>query len=503
MTRKMPKRDLYSILGIDADATSVQIRDAYVARARIMHPDRFDRVHQYEDWKKANEMLSELNEAYDILEDPETRSEYDRSRKIRFSLKEQNSESCNQTASSSPNTVDLNEFAPGSANFGDLPIYTQQRLVDRQNGRIPDQLRIKAKSITWNYLFMVILLCWFGYIFANVNGGKWTIMTLAVYSLNTVITGFLIGYNLTVIIQWITSTLKPSFYITPIYFIRTGYDTVTFTPIWSLKHISTNQDYRYGFYRISEILFKFEGYKDQIRLFSKNKIEEVFDRIRTYDARMRKQFTVSNYDYFHVHDDFPHVIRSNVAHAGNTHKNRQVIIYALSIVVCLGGLIAAVILNGNVSQKWFKHSSEAYPISNRSVQKPLAPEQPLPTTGIVHQRIAERRVAPFQITAAEGNHYLLKLVDLYDGEEALSIFVRGGSKIEIDVPVGLYEVRYASGKVWYGYNYLFGPETVYSKADKTFRFEISDNQTQGYSITLQQVFMEGNLREQHIKPEEF
>ena len=37
-------------------------------------------------------------------------------------------------------------------------------------------------------------------------------------------------------------------------------------------------------------------------------------------------------------------------------------------------------------------------------------------------------------------------------------------QLELKVPLGTFEIRYASGKQWYGYNYLFGDDTSYSKA---------------------------------------
>ncbi|HEX2967429.1 MAG TPA: J domain-containing protein [Syntrophorhabdaceae bacterium] len=499
----MPKRDLYSILGLDIEATDEQIRDAYVARARVMHPDRFDRQRQYQDWKKANEMLSELNEAYTILKDPESKREYDKSRNTLFAIKENPGTRAEKVYAES-GSVDLNEFAPGWAAFGDLPMYTRQRLLDRQNDRMPEQFRLQIKSIYWNYFFMLILLCWFGYIFANVNTGKWTIAILAIYSINTIITGFLIGYNVNIIIQWITSTLKPFFYITPLYFIRTGFDTVSFTPIWNLKHISTNRHYKYGVYRTSEILLTFEGYGDKLRLASANKVEAVFDHVRTYDARFRKQFTVNNRDYFNAHDDFARVIRTNRPAGGQIQKSSQTTVYLLSVAICFGGLIAAVILNGSLSQKWFEHvlPQTNDNASSRTATKQLIPEQPVPETGVIHKQTTDKPSAPFRIIANEGNHHLLKLIDSYSGEEVISLFVRSGSTAEVQVPFGVYEVRYASGKKWYGYRYLFGPDTVYSKADKILRFETTGNRIEGYTMTLHQV-TEGNLQTRGIKPEEF
>ncbi|MGH9424778.1 MAG: J domain-containing protein [Terriglobia bacterium] len=72
------RKDPYSILGVEPTATQEELRGAYLARSRVIHPDRFDQQRQPQDWKKANEMLRELNEAYSILRNAESRAEYDR-----------------------------------------------------------------------------------------------------------------------------------------------------------------------------------------------------------------------------------------------------------------------------------------------------------------------------------------------------------------------------------------------------------------------------------------
>ncbi len=130
------------------------------------------------------------------------------------------------------------------------------------------------------------------------------------------------------------------------------------------------------------------------------------------------------------------------------------------------------------------------------------PQQPLPGSGSVRRQIAGEGFALFEINAAQGSHYLVKLVDVASGSTALTVFVRSGDIVEIEVPIGTYEVRYASGKNWYGYKYLFGSDTVYAKAERAFTFELAGDRVRGYTITLYKV-RGGNLPTRPIKPEEF
>jgi molecular chaperone DnaJ len=64
-------RDYYEVLGVSKDASSDEIKKAFRSRARDVHPDTSEHV-------DAEELFKELNEAYEVLSDPEKRANYDR-----------------------------------------------------------------------------------------------------------------------------------------------------------------------------------------------------------------------------------------------------------------------------------------------------------------------------------------------------------------------------------------------------------------------------------------
>jgi len=130
------------------------------------------------------------------------------------------------------------------------------------------------------------------------------------------------------------------------------------------------------------------------------------------------------------------------------------------------------------------------------------PEQTLPYSGEIRSFTSQERVAPFTVETSYGSNYVVKLKDYYTKEAVMTIFVKGGDTIKTDVPIGTYEVTYASGDKWYGYNYLFGPETGYSKANSSFSFNFNGYSYSGYTITLYRV-SNGNLRTQGINSSQF
>ena len=77
-----------------------------------------------------------------------------------------------------------------------------------------------------------------------------------------------------------------------------------------------------------------------------------------------------------------------------------------------------------------------------------------------------------------------------------------GEHFTVKVPLGQFTIKYASGDTWYGYNYFFGPETVYNKANSSFTFARESDGYSGYTITLYKV-RNGNLKTQAISAHDF
>jgi curved DNA-binding protein CbpA len=68
-------KDYYAILGVTPTAESVVIRAAYKALAQLYHPDKCSDTSE-----DLHKKMSDLNEAYDLLNDPIKRQQYDKYR---------------------------------------------------------------------------------------------------------------------------------------------------------------------------------------------------------------------------------------------------------------------------------------------------------------------------------------------------------------------------------------------------------------------------------------
>lgn len=70
-----PKNDYYDLIGVAVTATAAEIQQAYRQRAKTLHPDLNP---ERREW--ATEQFQRLNEAYDVLSNPELRQSYNEER---------------------------------------------------------------------------------------------------------------------------------------------------------------------------------------------------------------------------------------------------------------------------------------------------------------------------------------------------------------------------------------------------------------------------------------
>lgn len=124
---------------------------------------------------------------------------------------------------------------------------------------------------------------------------------------------------------------------------------------------------------------------------------------------------------------------------------------------------------------------------------------------ILTEPLAEA-VAPLTIKTSGAGGYYIRLEPLGDLEAQLfnlmAFYVEGGNNAEVLVPLGTYEIYYATGETWFGETYYFGMNTQYYKCDETFEFTQDPQTVTGYTLTLYPV-TGGNMDTDPISKEDF
>lgn len=69
-------------------------------------------------------------------------------------------------------------------------------------------------------------------------------------------------------------------------------------------------------------------------------------------------------------------------------------------------------------------------------------------------------------------------------ENDLAFYISPGSTVEIDVPIGVYRLYYATGETWYGKALLFGEYTATYTSDDLLEFYADDSYYNGVTLEL-------------------
>ena len=498
----MSNKSPYEILGVPRNATSEQVRRAYLLKVKEIHPDNFDQVKQRARWELANEQLKEINQAYTILKDEESRANYDRGAPT---------DSPPPRRQRSPDwDIKLGKLKASMAWFANLPKSVQDRILARTAGEAGSQFAIPLGGIGWNYLFLVVLSLWFLFVYGlALSSERWRADDQKFNFIITIVVALLQAWNICYLFKWHRSALRPYLIITPLYVIRTTVDQVWYWPIWSLTSIQATHNHTNSSYTDTDVYMEFGESRQSFKLSSKTAYAALVSMLDTFGQRVNAAKQYSDLRYFYDNDDFREVDPDVTQPAPPAPVRRNLKIFGVTLLVYLAAIGTAFLINKDkpAYRPWTppapsRTSAPAYVPPPRVVEVPSYPEYALPTTGTTWSYSSEAKLAPFEITAPLGASCLAKLVDANTGRPVVSVFVRAGSTVTIDVPLGNYALKYAMGDKWYGETHYFGPSTSYGKADTTLSFGVEVNRYTGHSIRLQKS-VDGNLRTSSLPPEEF
>jgi hypothetical protein len=506
----MASKTYYDILGVADNATSEEIRNAYIIRSKMFHPDRFDRSAEVNEWNLANEMLKELNQAYLVLRDPSARSAYD------STLRVDRQQSSNSTQQSTPQRTSSTAYGPPPVNLGrlcsgysryqSLPQTVRDRITARVNRQVAQQFMVPLRGVGWNYFFLLLSLGWFFLLFILAQSERWTQEGLYWLGGITLGASLFAAANLSWIVRWHRSPWKCTFMVSPLYFIKTRLDEVWYWPLWELKGLRATQKFRNGSFTGTEVSMVFSTGRETFTFYQRDAYEEAISAARAFDSKLRSAKQQGQYEYFVTEDDFRGCDPKPALKP--RHSPSKVTILCTSLFTAFGVIIFFDAREINLSSFPYAPPTR-FPSTTtlpRYAPTPIPqfsePVLPTPRSGEVRRYSTQRGLAPLQIQSSSDSNYLVKLDDVSTGQPMLSIFVRAGQTEGVDVPLGTYFLKYASGDKWYGYTHLFGPDTQYSKAERNFTFSYDGKQYRGYTVTLYKV-QDGNLRTSKISPDQF
>lgn len=383
----MSGKTLYEVLGVPADATQKQLRQAYMKQIKVLHPDRFDQARQREKWEEANEKLKELNHAYGVLREEGSRAQYNltiaqwtfqsptapQPRRapppqrpspghVSFHWRAVHTESTFTQSQwehiarahprrSIPPEVKLGRMKAGSAYFGELPRSIQKRLRARITGADELQYTTPLGGMGWNYFRTAALFAWPLYLFFSAADSHWDSYSKGWFLAVTLVVAFIHGQNLNRIIGWLASPLRSHLLITPLYIMKTKLDRVWYWPVWELADIRGIHNLKNGAYQGTSLHLTFRsGHKETFTISPESAYAEVVQVTRGFQARCQTAKARNDVLYFYEKDDFREFIPPVVPRYPRRKYVRTAAVFAFSFVI-FGLLYTAALYSGSTERE--------------------------------------------------------------------------------------------------------------------------------------------------------
>ena len=472
-------KDYYSILGIKPGASKKEIRDAYHARIRVVHPDRFDQKTQPAEWQKANEMMAEINEAYSELKDS---AEQDVEKP--GAAAEPESRSCTYSM----------RMTPHETIFHDLPIETQSLLIKEISHGKGSCFTVKTDYVARNYVFLATSICWFVFLF---QFPETRLGLESEFILATIIASLSVAYNAEKIYKWHTSSINSYFMLTPLYFIDIKFDVVRYAPIRLLKDISLKRKFRRGSDGGTKVKLIFEGWQVKLYISSMNKMEKFSSMYENFIKNLKYESIHGNNSYITDKDIF-------VGSGGKPFRRRirytGLMIYIIALSLGISVFFVTKPSYSQISPVLLTYNPSSFQVRSPEI---LPAEKPLPRNGWSRDFFKDSPIVPLTIkNPFNQKSFLVKICDWKTNKDIKIIFVRAGENVKARVPIGSYRFKFTCGSKWYGADYAFG-NTRFECLKKKLACSREGDVITGYVVDLDDLPPNGNLDVQNINREDF
>ncbi|MGJ5816228.1 J domain-containing protein [Paludibaculum fermentans] len=371
------KRDPFEVLGIHRDATREEIREKYRLLVRVCHPDRFDRTAQSAEWEMANELLRDLNSAYQALVEacPSANRE-ENERNSAGTPRSRDRHPSSSSERSSPGTASKSTYSSaGGASDG--------------NAASPHEERHAAKTyhgaaLNWKTLSPTVQI-YLDRLQKNVNPEPaWFYPSIAPGSLAfrfatgvcalaatafwitegdydgtwvLIITFLFIGlyHLLRAVIQLtfiLKGPMKPGLYVTPRSILVACGNTIWAWPIWSVESMSRKDGDYAGLFDYTDATFKFSEISHRIRIYNHRHFMDLQQLYSSAIARAHAEAQKGNDSYFHE-DHILSLVLDTKSKSGPKHFRRSKMRRSLWLALASSVISACVIWPGLRLQDYY------------------------------------------------------------------------------------------------------------------------------------------------------
>lgn len=426
----MDLKNCYKILEIQQNASLTEIKQAYRDMIGIWHPDRYAQNPRLQ--KKATEKLKELNIAYKELVNGRTSgiARSDAGPGTTINETRQTRHNTHKKTDDPMHTRD-----PADRTCAEKSFSGQSSSHDAAAFRQSFSKRKRRFLNKWTMLLSIIFM---GILITNAGD----IRHLLGQGLEQIFRGryahFFKGPFQTTPTGKMTATASDEILQLQRSLKKFGYSTLPLDGIWGEQTLTAVQQFR-------------DDYFLELRV----------DDITEITRALQRQRAIIT-----LHPDWPRIA-----------KDPRFRLWTEQQIMTSPKICRELLASGEIHQvgaliEWYKFG--------RLQPKPV----PMPRNGILNKSY-HKGLAPITIqTRNDGLHYYLKLLNTSNGSETLSAFLRSGSMLVEQVPVGKYELKYAVGDTWYGTRWLFGPKTIFRNMDQVFEFKIHNNEISGYRLDL-------------------
>jgi hypothetical protein len=347
-------KNYYNVLKVRRTSTPEEIHNSYRDLSNLNNPASIDQSKDPLGWTRANDIIKELNEAYDILKDPVKRADFDRSyfgdtsqtnnNNTSNQQNNSNTQQNNQTNSGNNSGNPFNKKKFDTVTFEILPDSVKDRLTKLGSNTRKDVLKVDGGSTFWHWAGAIAAIVLFIYNVSSTYSYAWAGPELIGKTLLNVVSFAWFGYHVFSILRFNNSPIKKGTYITKLYFIKTDVDQVTYHLLRDLADLKITHHHKNGSYQYTEIRMVFPVSDYTFTLNSQQQAQNFILWLQNATVEVNGYISSQNWSTLSSLDDF-NGLSSNfqndpaLATEGKAVQKKVLQVAAIACIVVTGSMI--------------------------------------------------------------------------------------------------------------------------------------------------------------------